>query len=325
MFKYITTIVVITALGILFEKFKMKYMLDGELNNNDLINKYLLGETNDLNNKPILWVHSSHITNARSWESFGSRNTKRINQPYLNLCVKTIIKHCGDSFKIALIDDNTFNTLLPKWTIKLDTLSEPIKEHIRTLALFKLIYNYGGFLIPDSTIVMQNLSDIYYNGVKETGCFVGSKKSKSKNYEYLSTEPNSKFIGSVKKCNNIKSIINEIEILVGTNYTNEIEFSGRIENILNKYIKNKNIAYLDCKITGGEDINAKCVTIERLMSSTFMDFSKHTKCIVLPKKEILQRTQYEWFSRLSEKQIYECNTMIAKWLVISLGDNKSCK
>ena len=322
MFKYITTIVVITALGILFEKFKMKYMPDTELKDNNLIHKYLLGETDGFNSKPILWVHSNHITNARNWESFGSRNTKKINQPYLNLCIKTLTKHCGDSFKIALIDDSTFNTLLPNWTIKLDTISEPVKDHIRTLALLKLMYNYGGFLIPDSTIVLQNLRDVYYGGIKQTGCFVGKKLSKSKNYEYFSTEPNCNFMGCIKKCEVIKSIINELEILVGINYTNEIEFNGNVENIVNKYVNENKINYLDCKITGLEDINTKTVTVERLMSSTFIDFSKDTKCIVLPKKEILHRKQYQWFSRLSDEQIYECNTIIAKWLIIALGGGK---
>tara|TARA_B100001057_G_C22825658_1_gene941322 strand:- start:969 stop:1979 length:1011 start_codon:yes stop_codon:yes gene_type:complete len=318
MLNYIATIVIITTLGILFERFKLRYIADDELKHSELIKNFLLND--NLENKPILWIHSSHNINSRMWKSFGSRNTENINQPYLNLCVKSVIKNCGNNFRIALIDDLTFNKILPNWKIKLSNLSEPIRDHVRKLALCKLLNSYGGFLIPDSTVVLQNLYETYSDGINSKGFFIGKQQSKSVENSY--TSPNSNFMGCTKNNLTMKKIIGELEVLMSKNYTNEIEFSGLIDNIFMKYIKQENIKYLHCKVTGLEDINSKLVTLDRLMGATFIDFNKDTNCIVFPKDELLARKQYQWFARLSEDQLYSCNNSIAKWIIIAL---KGCK
>ena len=39
-------------------------------------------------NKPIIWIHMVRDINARNWLSFYSRNSTKLNQPYLfiNTC-----------------------------------------------------------------------------------------------------------------------------------------------------------------------------------------------------------------------------------------------
>ena len=56
MIKYISTFVILTVLGILYEKYKLKYESDDELSKYDLINKYLLNGSDSLGGKPILWT-----------------------------------------------------------------------------------------------------------------------------------------------------------------------------------------------------------------------------------------------------------------------------
>ena len=79
---------------------------DEELDKYNLVRKYLLNESDSLDGKPFLWIHTKHKINARNWQSFYSRNSKRLNQPYKDLCVESIVNHCSDSFKICLIDAN---------------------------------------------------------------------------------------------------------------------------------------------------------------------------------------------------------------------------
>ena len=52
--------------------------------------------------------------NARWWKSFGSRNTKCLNQPYQYLTIKSIVDKCGEHFNICLIDDKSFEKLIPR-------------------------------------------------------------------------------------------------------------------------------------------------------------------------------------------------------------------
>ena len=83
MIRYITTFVILTVLGVLYERYKIKYQPDEELSKYDLIKKYLLNGSDNLGGKPILWIHATHEINARNWGSFYSRNNIKLNQPYL--------------------------------------------------------------------------------------------------------------------------------------------------------------------------------------------------------------------------------------------------
>lgn len=72
MFRYVGAFVILTVLGALYEKYKVKFVPDEELEKYDLIKKYLLNGNEYLGGKPILWVHTTHNINARNWVNFGS-------------------------------------------------------------------------------------------------------------------------------------------------------------------------------------------------------------------------------------------------------------
>ena len=56
------------------------------------------------------------------------------------------------------------------------------------------------------------------------------------------------------------------------------------------------------------------------MASTFIEFDeKDLYGIYLPSKEILKRTNVQWFSRLSQQQLRYCNAAAAKYLLIAQG------
>ena len=130
--KYVTVFMIITVSGILYDRNKKKYLGDDELKNNSLVEKYLLNDMTELGKKPIIWVHTDYEVNARAWSSFGSRNTKKLNKRYIELCVESIIKYCGQSFNVVLINDSSFSNLIPGWTVELNRLADPVKSHIRS-------------------------------------------------------------------------------------------------------------------------------------------------------------------------------------------------
>ena len=53
------------------------------------------------------------------------------------------------------------------------------------------------------------------------------------------------------------------------------------------------------------------------MSSNYLDLYPETYGILIPARDILMRRQYEWFSRLSEKQVLESDTIIGKYILIA--------
>ena len=89
-----------------------------------------------------------------------------INQDYIYICVKSIIDRCGDSFHVCIINDDSFEKLLPNWKIDMTLIDEPILGYMRTLGLMKLMYKYGGLLVPYSFVCYQDLINTYKNSNK---------------------------------------------------------------------------------------------------------------------------------------------------------------
>ena len=80
---YVMFFILMTTVGMLFDRYKKKFFPDEELDKYNLVRKYLLNESGSVIGKPILWIHSEYDINARNWKSFHSRNTKEGNQPIL--------------------------------------------------------------------------------------------------------------------------------------------------------------------------------------------------------------------------------------------------
>jgi hypothetical protein len=95
---------ILIVLGFLYKRFEDKQKKEDNKNINEAIQNYLLDDvTLGMSKKPILWIHIPYEYNSRKWLSFGSRTSFDLNQPYLYLTVKSIIKHCDESFTICII------------------------------------------------------------------------------------------------------------------------------------------------------------------------------------------------------------------------------
>ena len=68
---------------------------------------------------------------------------------------------------------------------------------------------------------------------------------------------------------------------------------------------------------GSKDREGREVNIDRLMGNTYIKFSPNLYSIYIPGDEILRRTKYQWFARLSQQQLRNCDTIIAKQLLIA--------
>ena len=315
--KYVVAFTIITTVGIFYDKYKSKYLPDEELAQIDMVNRHLLGDNGYNTRRPILWIHTDNEMNARNWVTFGSRNTTKNDMPFLELCLKSIIKHCGESFNICLIDDTSYEKLIPDWKIKVNNLASPLKENIRLLSNAKLLYNYGGMILPDSTAVLEDLLSIYNKGVKENGFFVGNTKIDNTILESNTCYPNKYVLGCIKNNGEIKKYINYLEEMISKDYTSENEFNMDIEKYLSEEIKFRRTKSLCCEIFGSSDANGNIITIDKLMSDKAIEYTEKTKCIVIPKKDLIKRTQYGWFLKLSQKEIINSNFTLARLMSAS--------
>jgi len=317
---YIILFVILIALAILYQKYLEKNSYVSDTDGYTEIKKYLLKDkTLDKSKKPILWIHIPHEYNARNWLSFGSRSSYDLNQPYLYLTVKSIIKNCDQSFKIVLIDDNSFEKLIPNWNINISLIADPVKSYVRQLALTKLIYTYGGLNVPISFLCFRDLISLYNKGTTDDTMFV------CENYDMNITSttnlfyPNTSFMGAKKENETVKELINYIQQTISDDYTDQAKFLGDFD----KWCKNK-IVNGKMRLTPGTDVGTRTVddepvTVETLLSEDYIHFYGKMYGIWIPAKEILRRRHYEWFARMSPEQIFKSQFILAKYIVLALA------
>tara|TARA_Y100000782_G_scaffold109878_1_gene135429 strand:+ start:28910 stop:29869 length:960 start_codon:yes stop_codon:yes gene_type:complete len=317
MIEYLLSFLFLTALGYIYDKYRSKMDVYDETENEILIRKYLLNDTFTPNNKPPLWIYINKEKNSRNWLSFGSRSSYDLNQPYLYVTLRSILNKSNNDFNVCIINDNSIHKLLPAWSIDLNKLSEPIKSHYRDLAMAKILYNYGGFVVPPSYLALNDLSQIYYSGIQDKGCFVCEMPSNSILTSVKNTQPSIEFMGCIKKHKAVRDICNHLEKINSKDCTLEQDFDGTIERNLNELILNNQINKISGKTIGTLDKYDNPITIHELLGSSYIDFNDNLHGIFIPQDKILKHSKYQWFARLNEEQIYKGNTIIGKYLLTS--------
>ena len=121
-----------------------------------------------------------------------------LNQPYIEACVESIVKKCGKSFNVCLIDNDSFSKLIPEWNVDINLLADPVKSHMEKLGLVKLLNIYGGMIIPNSTIVLHDLSELFSNALSEHDAFVVEGLNRSETSAISLYSPSDKIMGASK-------------------------------------------------------------------------------------------------------------------------------
>ena len=316
--RLIPAFIIITAIGILYDKYKQKYDPEPEKVQFDLIQRYLLNEPSfDNNNKPIMWIFSDHDINSRHWKTFGSRNTNDLNQPYIHMCIELIIKWCGDSFNICLINSDSFDKLLSDWTINVNELSEPIRSRVIKLGLFRILHKYGGVSMPNSMLMMRDFKEYHNQYLGASGCYFGEFVCRNVTSNMKQTFPNHRLFGCAKNNENMKELCNYMEMQISTDNTKECDFIGNLDRFVFKLMNRNAIHKIPGNLMGIKTIAGDIIVIDDLLENSKIEFDRTAFGIYLPSDEILKRHKYGWFVRSNKVQILSSNTNVGKMFTLS--------
>jgi len=313
---YLFIILLITAF--FYQRYQHKIDRESYNDNNNYIQKYLIEKQDlDKHKKPILWIEFDHEYNTRNWISFGSRSSYDLNQPYLYLTVKSIIKQCENSFNICMIDDNSFEKLIPGWSIDISRVSNPMKYYIRTLGMTKLLYRYGGMRVPASFVCMRDLIEMYNTGTQNNQMFMCEMVDRNITATYHDFYPNIEFMGARKRNSTVSHLTDFIQRIISNDYTDQSVFLGDFDRWCNTRIEKNKIVLIDGKLVGTKTMDDTQIIIDDLLTNDYIDIYSNTYGIYIPANEVLKRTHYEWFARMSPKQVLESPIIIAKYLMLS--------
>lgn len=253
--------------------------------------------------KPILWIHIPYEYNARNWESWGSRSSTDLNQPYLYLCIQSILRHCDKSFKICVIDDASFARLLPTNTIDMSNLSCPILPKIRQIQLFKLLQEYGGMICPVSFVCLRDLIGLFQEGTAAARPFICSGSTG--------------MMGVPQKQDPVLlEVLHYAEQILSQDYTAESLFLNKVD----KFSETR-MSLLPGKLVGTETQQNQPIVLEDLFSDNFsiVPFYSEMYGIWIPMQDLLSRRQYGWFVRSSVAQLLSAEpaTLLEKYFILA--------
>ena len=309
---------ILIVLGFLYKRFEDKRIREETSENYKAIQNYLLDDvTLAKSKKPILWIHVPYEYNSRNWLSFGSRSSFNLNQPYLYLTVKSIIQQCDDSFTICIFDDNAFQRLIPGWNLNTNSVSDPILANMRTLGFMKLLYIYGGMMCPISFLCMKDLTGLYNKGTRDNKMFLCETTDRNITSTDLDYYPSVSFCGAPKECETVKMLCDFIQRTMSRDFTAENKFLGNFDRWCQKRIQNREINMIDGVEIGTKTVEETPIILDDLMSNQYLNLYKGTYGILIPADEVLKRKNYEWFARLSAKQVMESNTIIGNYLLLA--------
>ena len=310
----------ITVVGIAsYFSDKIKQGLSSNDAENQLIRQYLLNESPLYGfNRPKLWIHSTYEKNARQWKDFYSRNSTDLNQPYIHLTIKSIINHCGNDFNICLIDDETFSRLIPTWEINMETVPEPARAMYRELGMMKLLYLYGGVVVPNSFLCLRSLAPLVADGSTFFAEEVNRTCNVVKKQENTCFLPGTRIMGAPKASPVIKDLVDFLEKRNSFPHFNaEHAFLGEVQQ---KILSLDQATVIDGSLVGVKNNKKKPILLEDLLSENFLDLDEKAYGIYIPADQVLTRPKYQWFAYLSSAEVLATNAVITKYLKASAVD-----
>ena len=308
----IVTILLILGMLVIYEKFSRH---GDRLSESKFYKQYLVTHDSlssiDVN-KPMLWMHVTHDQNARWWRSFYSRNSSYLNQPYQFLTMNSVIEKNKNDFNVAIIDDDAFASLLPGWKHDLAAMADPIRNHVRQVALTKVLAQYGGILVPSSFVCNKPLIDFYRIGLGNKDMFVCENQTTSVMSSTNVFYPDVGFMGCVPKSPSMMKLNDFTVRTASRSYTDEPEFLGEISKFCASMVKAGESSIVDGQYVGIKKADGSPVSMEDLFGTSHVRLHDACVGIWLPQQKILDRLKYGYFVRMSAGQIMKSNEFISR-------------
>ena len=134
--------------------------------------------------------------------------------------------------------------------------------------------------------------------------------------------PNLSFCGAPKECETVRELCNFIQRTASHDYTADTKFLGEYDKWCKERIHSGKINMIEGVEIGTKTIDEKQIIVDDLMSNHYLDLYQGTYGILIPSEEILSRHKFEWFSRMSPKQVMESDTIIGNYILLSQTEEK---
>jgi len=291
-------VIYIVIFFLLFSILNYKYLkekMEKELNSKrqellDVDNFFYTSKFLKASKRRKLWIYIEFDKNSRLWQSFGSRSSTKLNLAYVNLCIKSIIDVCAETYDIIIFSDVDINQILEE-DFDYTKLSGDLLDKYRHISLMKILDKYGGVMVPPSLFLKKNISVIDNENVWYV-CDVNNVDNSS----IFKRTTSACLTGSNANNTHLKKYIQHL-------------YKDNDPNFTENYFVANRIPYIDGEVIGTKDANGKGILLETLMSTEPIIYSENNIGLYMPQDQLVKRKIYNWFCKMSEQQVLntDCN------------------
>jgi len=267
--------------------------------------------------KPILWVYlNSSDVNSRSWADFMDRSSRAINLPFLNLCYESIVKQNSAVYRVEVIGGlSDLATRMGGWTDFPDTLQNPntvIREPELNWIRSAVLAKWGGLWVSPATVCIKPLGPLPKKRIVFFGTDTGSAYATPTTLPALNViwapVPNHPLWVTWER--NTRERLNRKS--GGSEFRNDEK--SDLADALREF---KN----ECVLMPGAELSRKGSSLKRIELEDLLaagtegdipfSIPPDTVYLPIPYPEILQRSAFDWFLRMSEDQIMNSDLVLS--------------
>jgi hypothetical protein len=116
----------------------------------------------------------------------------------------------------------------------------------------------------------------------------------------------------------MKEFMDYLMQITNRDHTQEMDFTGETTRwwLAKQAESSAAVSIIPAEELGVKTTANKPVLIEELLSDIDIPLSPTAAGLYIPEQEILKRSKYQWFARISPKQVLESHTLIGKYLLV---------
>jgi hypothetical protein len=297
-------VIYIVIFFLLFSILNYKYLkekMERELNSKrqellDVDNFFYTSKFLKASKRRKIWIYIEFEKNSRLWQSFGSRSSTKLNLAYMNLCIKSIIDVCAETYDIIIFSDVDINQILEE-DFDYTKLSGDLLDKYRHISLMKILDKYGGVMVPPSLFLKKNISVIDNENVWYV-CDVNNVDNSS----IFKRTTSACLTGSNANNTHLKKYIEHL-------------YKDNDPNFTENYFVANRIPYIDGEVIGTKDANGKGILLERLMSTEPIIYSENNIGLYMPHDQLVKRKIYNWFCKMNEQQVLNTNCNFSYYML----------
>jgi hypothetical protein len=267
--------------------------------------------------KPILWVYlNSSDVNSRSWADFMDRSSRAINLPFLNLCYESIVKQNSAVYRVEVIGGlSDLAARMGGWTGFPETLQNPntvIREPELNWIRSAVLAKWGGLWVSPATVCIKPFGPLPKKRTVFFGTDTGSAYASPSTLPALNViwapVPNHPLWVTWEK--NTRERLNRKS--GGSEFRNDEK--SDLADALREF---KN----ECVLMPGAELSRKGASLKRIELEDLLaagtegdipfSIPSDTVYVPIPYPEILQRSAFDWFLRMSEDQIMNSDLVLS--------------